>query len=128
MKGRVVIGPRSNGAVGVFVSPPGVDADTAADSALTMSITAKVSQLILLGHVSGSAAGIVLGVSQRPFVFLTSKYNFAGVPGHTTGAGPLRPSPPPGTGPAFATIQGGGATMDISAPSPCVYAVYGHVF
>jgi hypothetical protein len=128
MTKRVVIGPRSNGDIGLFVSPSGVDADTASDPFLLLSITGKVSQLILLGHISSSTSGIVLGLSNRPFVFLTSQFNFAGVPGHTTGAGPLRPSPGLGVSPASATIQGGGATMDITTPNSCVYAVYSHVF
>lgn len=128
MTNRVVIGPRANGNVGMFVSPPGVDADTAADSALLLSVTAKVSQLILVGHVSASASGIVLGLSQRPFVFITSEFNFSGVPGHTTGPGPCRPSPINAGASSTATIQSSGATMDISTSLPVSYFVYGAAF
>lgn len=126
---RIVIGPRANGNVGMFISPPGVNADTAADSALTLSLTSKVSQLLMLGHVpAGVTLGIVLGVSQRPYVLLTSRFNFAGVPGHTTGDGPLRPSPPPVVSPAYADIDPSGASMNISSPNVCVYAVYSSPF
>lgn len=128
MTKRVVIGHRANGDVGMFVSPPGVDADTAADSALLLSVTAKVSQLILVGHVSGSAAGIVLGLSQRPFVFITSQFDFAGVPGHATGPGPCRPSPMNLVTSSTATINSSGATMDISTSLPVSYFVYGAAF
>lgn len=128
MTKRVIIGPRANGNVGMFVSPPGVDADTAADGSLLLNVTAKVSQLILAGHVSGSASGIVLGLSQRPFVFITSQFDFAGVPGHTTGPGPCRPSPVNLVTSSTATINSSGATMDISSSFPVSYFVYGAAF
>lgn len=129
MTNRVVIGPRNNGNVGLFVSPPGVDADTAADSALVLNVTSKVSQLILVGHVATTTSGIVLGLGQKPFVFVTSQFNFAGVPGHTAGAGPLRPSPPDtALNTSYAVINSGGASMDINAPAPVTYFVYSQAF
>jgi hypothetical protein len=130
MTKRVVIGPRANGDVGVFVSPSGVDADTAADSALRLSITSKVSQLILLGRVTAGGHTISLGLGRSPYVFLTSQWDFAGVSGHTLGPGPFRPSPPPisGAGVSYLVINSNGASMSINAAYTCVYAVYGQAF
>jgi hypothetical protein len=130
MSKRIVLGPRANGDVGLFVSPPGVDADIAADSALLLSATSKVSQLILLGNVaaSGTPTTIVLGLSRSPFVFVTSQFDFAGVIGHTTGPGPLRPSPPIGSSFSAATINSNGASMTITRPLKTTFAVYGAAF
>lgn len=128
MTKRVIIGPRVNGDIGVFVSPPGVDADTAVDSALRLSITAKVSQLILLGRVSAGSSLIALGLGRSPYVFLTSEFNFSGVSGHTLGPGPFRPSPPPFGSPSSVTINSNGASMSISAAYTCVYSVYGQAY
>jgi len=124
---RVVIGRRSNGDIGVFVSPAGVNADTAADSALMLSITSKVSQLILLGKISGSGT-VTLGLSRSPYVFLVSEFNFSSVTGHVGGPGPIRPSPGPGASPSTATINSNGASMTISTSVPCSYQVYGQAF
>jgi len=62
MSNRVVLGARANGDVGLFVAPPGVNAMTAPDSALLLSATAKVSQLILMGRVTSSQI-VALGLS-----------------------------------------------------------------
>jgi hypothetical protein len=128
MTKRVVIGPRNNGDVGVFVSPVGVDADTAADSALLLSITSKVSQLILLGRVSVGSNLVSLGLTRSPFVFLTSQWDFSGVAGHTLGPGPFRPSPPPSGSVSSLVINSNGVSMTISAAYTCVYQVYGQAF
>jgi hypothetical protein len=128
MSRRIVLGPRGNGDVGLFVSPPGVDAFTAADSALVLNVTSKVSALILLGAVTSSGT-IALGLSLKPYVFVTSQYNFAAVIGHTLGPGPMRPSPlPGGAGPSSATINGGGASMTITVSTKTTYAVYSAAF
>jgi hypothetical protein len=124
---RIVVGKRGNGDVGVFVSPSGVDAYTAPDSSLIMSITSKVSQLIAIGHAAGSTL-VTLGLSQRPFVFLTSQYDFNNVFGHTTGPGPVRPSPLALNPSSTATINGSGASMSISSSLPVKYFVYSAVF
>jgi hypothetical protein len=128
MTNRVVIGPRNNGDIGVFVSPPGVDADTAADSALRLSITSKVSQLILLGRVAAGTNLVALGLGRSPFVFLTSQWDFSGVAGHTLGPGPFRPSPPPSGTTSHLVINGDGVSMTITAAYTCVYEVYGQAF
>jgi hypothetical protein len=128
MTRRVIIGPRANSDVGIFTSPPGVDADTAADSQLIMSVTSKVSQLILMGHVAAGNNTVLLGLNQRPFVFITSQWDFNGVIGHTTGSGPVRPSPPVGTASASCSINGNGASMTISSPLQINYFVYSFPF
>lgn len=127
---RVVLGPRANGDIGMFVSPFGVDADTAADSALRLSITSKVSQLILLGRVAAGSHLIPLGLGRSPYVFLTSQWDFAGVTGHVLGPGPFRPSPPPvaGSSASYVVINSNGVSMSISAAYTCVYAVYAQAF
>lgn len=133
MSRRIVIGPRSNGDTGIFVSPPGVDAFTAADSSLVLNVSSKVSQLILLGHISASQT-ISLGLGQQPIVFLTfSAINsITGANGTTTfpaNAGPTRPSPVNvGQNGSSVTINSGGASMSISAPGPVTYAVYSKTF
>ena len=124
---RIVLGIRNNGDVGIFVSPAGVDADTAADSALLLNVSSKVSQLILLGSVNSNST-VVLGLGSKPIVFVTSEWNFSGVIGHTLGSGPMRPSPMLGTSFASATINSGGASMDIVAPTKTKYAVYSQAF
>lgn len=124
---RVVIGPRANGDIGVFVSPPGINADTAADSALMLSITSKVSQLLLLGKITSSGT-VTLGLHRSPYVFLASQFNFASIVGHVGGPGPIRPSPGPGMSPSTATINSNGVSMTISTSVPCSYQVYGQAF
>lgn len=128
MTKRVVIGPRANGDVGVFISPPGVDADTAADSALKMSITSKVSTLLLVGRVAAGSHSIPLGLGRSPYVQITSEWNFAGIVGHVLGPGPFRPSPPPLGSNATCTIVSNGVSMSISAPYTLVYEVYAQAF
>lgn len=134
MTRRVVIGPRSNGDVGVFVSPSGVDAYTAADSALILGISSRVSQLLLLGHVSSSQT-VTLGFGAVPHVLLTSQQSLA-LPSATL-SGVMRPSPmftmtSDGHGgytigtadPSYADIASDGSYMVITAPRATVYAVY----
>ena len=127
---RIVLGPRANGDVGLFISPPGVDADTAADSALVLNVTSKKSQLILLGSISPSGGLIPLGLGQKPFIFITSQWNFSGVIGHTLGAGPMRPSPMLGglSQASTATVNSGGSSMTIACTTKTTFAVYSQVF
>lgn len=125
---RVIIGKRSNGDNGIFVSPAGVDAFTAADSQLLLNIQSKVSQLILLGRVSSSQT-VALGLNRSPVVLCTSRNTLAGVPGHSGSGGPTRPSPLNGSFPtSSATINGNGASMTINCSVDTVYAVYGLAF
>lgn len=124
MTKRIVLGPRANGDVGIFVSPVGVDADTAADSALRMTITSKVSQLILMGRVSIGTTNIPMGLTRSPYVFLTSQFDFSGVIGHTLGPGPFRPSPVGSNIQSACAIVGNGASLTIVAAYVCVYQVY----
>lgn len=123
---RVIVGPRANGDIGLFVSPPGVNADTAADAALRLSITSKVSQLIMLGQVASNQT-ISLGLSRSPFVFVTSCNTLVGVPGHTWGDGPVRPSPLQG-GASAVVINSNGASMTIVCSTKTIYEVYNQAF
>lgn len=127
MARRNVIGERANGDHGLFFSPPAVDALTAADAALVFNVSSKVSQLLLLGSIAAPGGTVMLGMSQKPFVHLTSSWDFSGVAGHTLGSGPIRPSPMTGS-PAVAVINSGGASMDVTAPTKTTYAVYSQAF
>src|SRR5258708_27263715 len=100
---------------------------TAADSTLILNVTSKVSQLLLMGRISSSQA-IALGLSRSPYVFITSQFNWAGVAGHTLGAGPFRPSPAPGSSGSTATVNSNGVSMTISCSLPTVYQVYSQAF
>jgi len=125
---RVVIGPRNNGDVGVFVSPAGVNADTASDSSLMLNITSKVSQLLLAGKLTVSGT-VLLGLSRSPYVFLTSQFDFTTIIGFPGGPGPIRPSPAIGLSASGATINSNGVSMTITtAGVPCSYLVYGIPF
>lgn len=124
----MIRGQRANGDYGIFVSPPGVDAYTAADSQLLLNVSNKISQLILQGSVPGSAT-VPLGLGARPIVLVTSYNNLAGVPGHTWGDGPVRPSPiQAGVPSSNVTINSGGASMGISASVKTVYSVYSKTY
>lgn len=128
MSRRVVIGPRANGNTGLFISPPGVDAFTAPDSSLLLSIGSKVSQLVLLGSNSGSAATISIGLGQRPIVLVTS-YNSITLTGGANRTGPARPSPINLSGGSVSvTINSGGASMTVSGGVKTMYAVYAKAF
>jgi hypothetical protein len=137
MSRRIVLGPRSDGTAGLFVSPPGVDAFTAPDSSLVLNVSTKVSQLLLMGRVFADFQVVALNVSRSPIVMLTSQYDFSAVTGHTLGPGPMRPSPPALSGAvgAQAAINGNGASMTITlmrtasgGPYPCIYQVYNKAF
>jgi hypothetical protein len=131
MTRRVVIGTRGNGDRGIFISPSGVDAFTAADSALILSMSSKISQLLLLGQISSSGT-VSLGLGKNPIVILTSQnpFNDGGI---TSLSGPVRPSPCATivAGPALsrgnlasATINSSGANMSVSTSVKTFYAVY----
>jgi hypothetical protein len=125
---RVVIGQRASGAMGLFVSPPGVDAMTAPDNQLLLNISDRVSQLLFLGFV-GSTQNVSLGVSGRPIVLLWSSANLGGIPGYEGVVGPTRPSPlgygtVTGVQSANVLVQAGGAYMTIACGARTGYAVY----
>jgi hypothetical protein len=85
MSRRVRVGPRANGDVGLFIGSSGADASTAADAALILNVSSKVSQLILIGRATASVT-VPLGLSRSPFVFLTSQFDWSNVIGHTRSA------------------------------------------
>lgn len=129
MTTRIVIGQRANGDSGIFVSPPGVDADTAADSALVLNVSAKVSQMILMGRLGAGTYNVPLGLTHPPYVFVTSQWDWAGVVGHTLGPGPFRPSPPfPAAAVSKCIVNGSGASVDIYAGYSVVYQVYSQAY
>ena len=129
MSRRVRGGPRANGDVGLFIGPPGADAATAADAALILNVSSKVSQLILMGRAIQSVT-VPLGLSRSPFVFLTSQYDWASVIGHTLGPGPFTPSPPflAGASPSTAAINNHGESVSLNLVFPAVYQVYSATF
>lgn len=127
MSRRVVAGKRANGDTGLFISPPGVDAYTAPDSSLVLSVGSKVSQLVLLGSVS-SPQVISVGLGQRPIVLITS-YNSITLTGPGTRTGVIRPSPfATGLVSANVAINGGGISMTVTTSIKTTYAVYAKAF
>ena len=90
---RIILGRKSDGTVGVFVSKPGYDAYTATGNDLTLNVNSKVSQLIMHGWVGSGTTYIPLGFSRNPIVFVTSSDTIAGYPGYGDLFGPFRPSP-----------------------------------
>ena len=124
MSRRARVGPRANGDAGLFIGPPGADAATAADAALILNVSSKVSQLILMGRAIQSVT-VPLGLSRSPFV-----YDWASVIGHTLGPGPFRPSPPflAGASPSTAAINNHGESMSLNLVFPAVYQVYSATF
>lgn len=125
---RIVLGTRANGDEGLFVAPVGIDADTAGDSQLRMSIVSKISQLLMIGRVSAGVSDIPLGLSRSPYVFLTSQYDFSGISGHTLGPGPFRPSPPPARDFSSVLIISNGNSLRITSTYTCIYQVYSQAF
>src|ERR1700748_1510921 len=123
---RAVIGPRSNGDVGLFISPSGVNAMSAADSQLLMNISSPVSQLIAMGKVFSSGTVVPLGLTHSPFVFIQSLFDFSGIIGHTLGPGPVRPSPIFGATltPSTATINSNGDSITFNISLTTLYEVY----
>lgn len=126
---RIVLGPRANGDKGLFISPVGVDADTAADSALLLNASSKVSQLLLMGRIT-STQTITLGLGRSPLVFITSEFNWSGITGHTAGPGPFRPSSPPGgaTSASTCTVNSNGVSITITLTLPTTFQVYSQAF
>jgi hypothetical protein len=128
MTRRVVIGVRANGQSGIFVSPPGIDAYTAADSQLTLNISDKIPQMVALGFV-GSTQSVFLGLNFRPVVLITSLSNLAEAGIGYSQSGPARPSPLLNTDTqAWADIQAGGNYMDITCSRRTSYSVYNYAF
>lgn len=127
MSRRFIGGIRANGDTGLFISPPGVDAYTAPDASLVLSVGSKVSQLVLLGSVSTSQT-ISIGLGQRPIVLVTT-YNSITLTGPGTRTGVIRPSPwALGQVSANVTINSSGLSMSISTSVQTTFAVYAKAF
>lgn len=142
---RVIIGRRSasDPTPGIYVSSPGINAESAPESSLVLNVSTKINQLIMQGFVTGNAT-IPLGLSRSPFVFLTSRYNMAADYGYEFLVGPIRPSPyttlimvPNGGGgfdfypappSATATINSNGSSMTISTTVRTDYVVFRNAF
>lgn len=125
MSRRIVIGTRSNGDTGVFVAPGGLDAYTAEDSSLVLSIHEKVSSLLLMGYVSSSGS-VLLGFGAKPIIILTSIRTVM-----SSYTGIVRPSPlyyamytTPSSSHASASVASDGSSMYVTAPVLTRYEVY----
>lgn len=125
MSRRIVLGVRANGDSGVFVAPNGLDAHTAPDSSLLLSIHEKVSSLLLMGYVS-SSGNVALGFGAKPIVILSS---IRTVVGSLTGI--VRPSPffyaaytAPSSTHSSANVASDGSSMYVTAPVLTRYEVY----
>ena len=137
---RAVFGTRPDHLSGMFISRPSVDALTASDDDLILSITQFTEQLILLGSTSSIPPGgtiVPFGYANAPFVLLTATGltidiatgGGADVSTFTTVSGMfIRPYPPMGS-PAK-SVQGyvTSASMLITCPgqqtSVASYAVF----
>jgi hypothetical protein len=124
MTRRVVIGPRANGDKGVFVSPAGVDAFTATDAQLLLSITDRIPQLLQMGFLSSSTT-IFMGLSSQPFVLLFNSANMSAIPGYTQ-VGPARPAPIFNTDTQSYADLSGGTSMFITCGQRTSYQVYNY--
>lgn len=125
----VIIGkrvPTIDSDVGLFISPPGVDAETAPDNQLTLGISTLIPQMIMLGQTASVSETVPIGVSRTPLVLITSLQSMKDVFGYDFATGPLRPSPwDTEANNATATINGNGASMTITCALAKVrYEVY----
>jgi len=137
---RVIIGRRSlsNPIKGIFISPPGVDAETAADDDLTLNISDNVNQLLSLGYVTSDIT-LPLGLSRTPLVFLTSRFDLSPYYGYGFVQGPIRPSPYASTNAVLvgetvyyvaapacstATVNANGASVTFDVEVRTDYAIY----
>lgn len=128
MTRRVVIGKRASGDYGVFVSPAGIDAYTAADSQLLLNISNRVPALLQLGAI-GSSQTVYMGLTIRPIVVIFSSSSLASIPGYGAYVGPARPSPLFNSDPqAYADIAADGSYMNITCGARLIYAVYNYQF
>lgn len=124
MPARVVIGKRG-GDYGIWASPPGVDALTAADSQLTLAMSGAADQMILRG-VAAPPSLVALGLNQRPFVLLTN-INFNPQIGFEGFMSPFPHSEAVAYN-CFATLDGGAAMLITGNAPLCGYAVFRRVF
>jgi hypothetical protein len=133
MTRRIRIGPR-DGVPGIYVSKSGYDALTADPANMILMMSARYSNLLKLGTISGSGA-VALGYGAKPFVTITGISDLTGLPDiviPSNAKGPIRPSPIWKRGDtsyqdSYATIASDGSTMSVSAPIQIWYAVYSRV-
>jgi hypothetical protein len=71
MTPRVVLGKRGT-EYGIWVTPPGFNAQTALDSVMVMQMSTSIDQTIIIGAVSSTQL-VPLGLNARPMVLLTVK-------------------------------------------------------
>lgn len=96
MTRRVIIGRRGDEA-GIWISKPGIDAEVAEGSELLLALSERSEQIIMMGVASPLPQTIPLGLSQRPFVILTSTsvipVEFNGSQAQSSQGGLVRPYP-----------------------------------
>ncbi len=128
MARRFVLGKRSNGDTGVFVSRAGYDAYTAADSNLILSVNRRVSSLLLLGYATSSGT-VTLGVGARPVVILSTIASVFSSTGGSCKPSPLFFVKTGGSNVrsdayARAVVASNGANMSITTSIKVMYEVY----
>ncbi len=123
---RVIIGKRGTD-YGLFISPPGVDADTASPDQLLVNLTLAVSQIVMIGIAPVGSNVVPLGFTRSPYVLLNTfqvlnnvSYSFAGR---------VRPSPfdVEASG-ATATINSNGLSMTVNSGLGCGFTVLNQAY
>lgn len=127
MSRRGLMGRRSDGQVGIWIAPPGSDADGAPDNVLQLSISTTVEQLIMYGTVLTTAV-VALNLTQAPWVLLTNIGNHPG-DGFTISNALARPFPYHNAGlNAQANINNQLMQISCSVPLFVNYTVYRRPF
>lgn len=126
MTRRVVIGNRDGGG-GIWVSKSGFDALTATGDNLLLSLSGGTEQIIMTGLASPLPQTVVLGLSQRPYVFITSvsavPVQFFNGASQVALSGLMRPYPfSSSTGPNSSAVVTA-SSMTISGGSSSVYYI-----
>lgn len=96
-----ILGQRSGGERGVFIAPPGVDADTATADELLLHISNFVDQIVIRGSATGAfPVTVPLGLTYAPAAILfpvgTASFTFFNADGSfnsAAGYGVSRPMP-----------------------------------
>lgn len=126
MSRRVVIGNNGDGG-GIWVSKAGFDALSAVGDNLLLSLDGGTEQIIMTGLASPLPQTVVLGLSQRPYVFLTSvssvAVQFFDGASQVALAGLMRPYPFSSSTAPNSTAVVTASSMTISGGSSSVYYI-----